>query len=438
MPLFKSHCNNLKTVMRGLFYAVLVLSSAWAQDRMYVVQGLDESLGEINLNNDQVRQHVLDLGYGCNDIILAGNRLYVTNSLLNSVQEIDPATNTTLRNIPVVGGVNPYACALLNPDTLVVSNWVSNNLALIRLSDGATVGTVPTGIGPEGIVVNGDHVLVCITRYLPNGTFGPGLVMVYDRSTMAFIDSISVGTNPQSAIADSWNRLHVACTGDYSSHPGQIDIINLETLRKDTVLAIGGSPAAISFGGDRAFVAAGGWAGHGDVLSYRLAGLAIVNDGAHPLATGLGATDVEGRADGTFLVSCFSEATVEHRSATGQLLHSYPLSTGPGQMVFVPGANAASPSPETVPANAELLEAFPNPFNGGTNFRFGTSSRSVSYLTIYNEIGQLVDQVSVPPLTEQMAWSPRGNTKSAVSSGIYYVRWTVNGRQIPYRLIYLR
>ena len=36
-------------------------------DRLYVVQGNDESLGEINLTTGAVTQHVLSLGLWCND-----------------------------------------------------------------------------------------------------------------------------------------------------------------------------------------------------------------------------------------------------------------------------------------------------------------------------------------------------------------------------------
>jgi YVTN family beta-propeller protein len=417
---------------------VFLCCPVFAQERLYIVQGLDESLGKIELSNGNVNQHVLDLGYGCNDILLANNKLYVTNSLLNTVQEIDPVTNTTLRDIPVTGCQNPYSSALLNPDTLVVTNWVSNNVALIRLSDGTVVGTIPVGLGPEGILMHDSRVFVCLTRYLSFGDYGPGVVMVYDRTSLALIDSIRVGTDPQSMAVDDQNRLHVVCTGNYGNIPGSISVVDLETLVIDTTLSIGGTPTAVSFGGGYAFIAAGGWAGHGEVLRYRLSDLDIVNDQAHALPTGLGATDVEARTDGSFYVSCFSDATIEHRSATGQLLQSFPVSTGPGQMVLFSEANAVPGDEKPLPSQTDLIEAFPNPFNSAVTFSLATISHEMTNINIYNSIGQMVDQLVIAPGRTSIVWSPRPGGKSSASSGTYYAVWGVSGQNFVKKVVYLK
>lgn len=83
-------------------------------------------------------------------------------------------------------------------------------------------------------------------------------------------------------------------------------------------------------------MAAGGWGERGEVYRYRLSDLTLLNDAANPLTTGPGATDVEAQPDGSFLVSCFMANTVEQHAADGALLASYPMSSGPGQMVLTP------------------------------------------------------------------------------------------------------
>ncbi len=253
---------------------------------------------------------------------------------------------------------------LLNADTLAVSCWITNNVLLLRISDGAVVGDIPVGVAPEGMLVYDSKLFVCLTRYLSFGVFGPGAVMVYDRTTLTLLDSLQVGINPQSVAVDDAGRLHVVCTSDYSGAGGSIHIFNAATLARDTVLATGGSPAAVSFGGGYAVVAAGGWGEQGIVFRYRLTDLALLNDATNPIATDTGATDVEAQADGSFFVSCFAANQVEQRTADGALIATYPMSVGPGQMVMVSAPNSVPAARGNLPMDARIAEAYPNPFNG--------------------------------------------------------------------------
>lgn len=408
-----------------------------AQERLYVVQVSDESLGEINLANGQVDTHVLSLGHLCNDIVAHGSHLYVTNSGLNTVQEIDAVTNTTLREIPVTGGANPYSLAFINDDTLAVTNWLSNNVVLLRLSDGAQVGTIPVGLGPEGILVHDSRLFVCLTRYQTSG-YGPGVVMVYDRSTLRLLDSIRVGTNPQSAQVDDRNRLHVVCTGNYADVPGQIHVVNLETLHTDTVLAVGGTPGNVSFGGGTAFVAAGGWGGPGAVFRYRLDDLSILNSSANPIPVGEGATDVEAQPDTTFFVSCFAANQVEHRMRDGSRIDVFPMSTGPGQMVLFGAPDEARPIIGPVPRQFALTEAFPNPFNSAVRLKLSTTMPANSYILIYNELGRQIAKVLVPAGANEILWAPQSSSRSYITSGIYYAIWEQADPKTVQKLVYLK
>lgn len=206
--------------MLRILCVLFLTVAAFAQQTLYVVQALDESLGRVELPAGTVNDHVLDLGYGCNDIMTTGSRLYVTNSLLNTVQEIDIASGQTLRDMPTTGGTNPYSVVALNADTLAVSCWVTNNLLLLRLTDGAVVGNIPVGVAPQGLLAYEAKLYVCLTRYLSPGVFGAGAVMVYDRATLELLDSLQVGINPQSITADGQGRLHVVCTNAYGGAGG--------------------------------------------------------------------------------------------------------------------------------------------------------------------------------------------------------------------------
>lgn len=410
----------------------------FAQERLYVVQATDESLGEVNLVTGAVNTHVLQLGYLCNDIVVHGTRLYVTISGLNTVQEIDAMTNTTLREIPVIGGVNPYSAAFINADTLAVTNWISNNVVLLRLSDGTSVGNIAVGLRPEGILTVGDRFYVCLTRYQSGGGYGPGVVVVYDRHSLQLVDSIRVGTNPQYAAVDDRNRLHVVCTGDYANVGGQIVVVNLNTMHTDTVLAVGGTPLNVSFGGRNAFVTAGGWGDSGFVFRYRLDDLAILNDAAHPIRVGPGATDIEVRPDTSFYVSCFSLNQIEHRSADGHLITAYPISTGPGQMVLYGSPDEAAPHLRHIPRQRELAEAYPNPFNTAVRLRLSAAVPVSSSILIYNALGELVKEVEVAAGSSEVLWSPQSSSRSYITSGIYYAVWEQADWKTVHKLVYLR
>jgi hypothetical protein len=300
---------------------------------LYIVQGIDESLAHINLETSAVDPQAVPLGSIPNDIISRHGLLYVTNSGFNTIQEIDPDSLSTIREIEVPEGIYIWSMAFLNDDSLAITGSVSQNLIVLRLSDEQVVADIEAGVGPQGIIVHGNRIFVTVTAFNGSG-FDPGAVFVYDRNTLQRTDSLHVGINPQNAAIDNQGRLHVVCTGNYADVAGSIHIINTTTLETEDSLGIGGTPTNVSFSDDYAFVAAGGWDTQGYVYRYDLNTLAILNDSSNPIATGIGAFDVEARENGEFFVSCFDADVVELRSADGTLLDSYPVSDGPGQMVI--------------------------------------------------------------------------------------------------------
>jgi hypothetical protein len=294
------------------------------------------------------------------------------------------------------------------------------------------------GVGPEGMLALDTRLFVCLTRYLSPGEFGPGAVMVYDRVTLTLLDSLQVGINPQSIAVDAANRLHVVCTNSYGDAAGSIHIFDATTLVRDTILATGGSPAEVSFGGGYAFVAAGGWGEQGEVYRYRLSDLAMVNDAVNPIYTGSGATDIEVPPDGSFYVSCSLADQVEHRTAEGTLLEIFPMSLGPGQMVLTPPPSAARPPRVILPQDARIAEAYPNPFNSAVRLVLSGSRRTFSYINIYNVLGMKVGTVGVPAGVDKIVWNPALNHGISVPSGTYWAVWEGGGGENGVKLLYLK
>jgi YVTN family beta-propeller protein len=400
-------------VIRILLF-LLWSSVIFAQDRLYVVQTNDESLGQINLANGQVTSHVLDLGVWGNDVVLHGTHLFVANSGDNTIQEIDATTNTTLRAIPLAGGISPWSLAFLNDDTIAVTCWQSRNVLLLRYSDGATIDTLALPSGPEGLMVQGERLLVCETGVdFPN--YLPGYLRVYDRHSLVPLDSIEVGVNAQYVSADDLGRLHVICTGDYGSVAGTIYVLDGTTLSLDTVLAIGGTPNTVSFGGGFAYVAAGGFGDAGYVYRYELSSLTMLNGSSNPITTAPGATDIEATSDGTFFVSCLQTDEVRRHSATGAWLETYPMADGPSYMVLYPAPSSADGRGSRVPRAIQLVYAYPNPFNGTVTFGLAAPARQSGELRIVNELGQDVTRLPVRAGDSEVPWYGGEN-----ASGSYF------------------
>ena len=407
-----------------------------AGEHLYVVQYNGESLGRIDLTSGFVNNQVLELGYGCNEIVVLGTRLYITNSFINTVQEIDAENQITLRDLPMTGGNNPYSLTALNNDTLAVTHFLSNNILLLRLSDGQIIGNIPVGSGPEGILAFEDRFYVCVTGYSPQG-YAPGKVLVYNRYSMALLDSLSVGINPQFAAIDSQNRLHVVCTGNYVDVAGQVYIFNLNTHNNPAILSVGGTPSTISFSEEFAFLAAGGWGGSGKIYRYRLSDLAILNSDINPITTELGAYDAVAVSDGTFYVSCAERDVVEHRTADGSLISTFLVGDGPGFMTYYETPSNTPIVQDWIPSESKM-EAFPNPFNSVVFLRFEQSQKVQSNIKIYNNIGQQVDELKTDFGNSVLAWNPSLSSINHLSTGTYFAVLAGSNDLKPLRLVYIK
>ena len=402
-------------------FILLCMQGISASERLYVVQSLDESLGQVDLVTGTVDNHVLSLCYLPNDLIIHEDKLYVVNTGCNTLQEIDIESNSTLREISLTGGANPWSVAALNHDTLAVSCSQSNNIILISLASGSVVGSIPVGLGPQGMLVHDSLFYICLTR-LNWPAYGQGVVMVYNRKTLQLSDSIVVGTNPQTLAMDNFGRLHIVCTGNYAEIAGSIYVVNPSNLSQSTILPVGGTPATISFGGEYAFVAAGGWQGAGFVHRYRLSDLDVLNDSRNPIQTGEGAFDVEAEESGSFFVSCFSENSVQHFSADGELIQNYEISVGPGFMVLYKENNSSASGHEllsNIPEGITILSAYPNPFNGTVQLSVQNSSSQDFIINIYNMLGQKVDHIFVQARNTEVLWNPLNLHGTSLSSGTY-------------------
>jgi hypothetical protein len=89
--------------------------------------------------------------------------------------------------------------------------------------------------------------------------------------------------------------------------------------------------------------------------------------------------------------------------------------------------------PALLPTVATLGPAYPNPFNSSTNLSYALPTVRNARLTVYDVLGRMVDNQSIPTGTHTLQWSP------ALASGVYFarIRWD-GGQTQPVKLLLLR
>jgi DNA-binding beta-propeller fold protein YncE len=144
----------------------------------------------------------ISVGFAPSDVLFnaAGTRAYVTNQWSQSVSEIDPASDTELRRIPIPA--DAYVVALAPGDSILYVSANSGRVYVIRLATGAIIDSLPTGIS---------HALTVRDTLLYVGLPLDGRVDVYDRRTRAVVHSFATGGRPAGmAFSPSGDEAYVA------------------------------------------------------------------------------------------------------------------------------------------------------------------------------------------------------------------------------------
>jgi len=309
---------------------------------LYVVNGLAETLSKINLETDQVFNHIVTLGIVPNQVVVKGKKAYVVNSVSSNIQRIDLTADTTLGYIFLGAGRNPWNIALADTQIAYVSNFSANSISKVDVLNDTVLDEFPIGQSPEGLAFYKGKLYVCNTGFNPNDfSYGQGVVAVYDPVQDSVVAVINVGKNPQYIKPDFRGRLQVICTGDYMANFGQAYIINPSAYSVIDSLDLGGTPGqfGISWPG-LALIAAGGYSTNGYVYSYLTSADSVLHDESNPILVNLGASDVATDKSGSVYVACFNASTVDKIETNGTPLASYQVGDGPGSLsIYDPRPN---------------------------------------------------------------------------------------------------
>lgn len=405
----------------------------------YVVNALGENLSMINLETHSVNPNAAALGLYPNQVAIRGEKAYLVISGLNEIRALDLATFATLQTFDTGAGSNPWEIEFINDELAAVSLLFTNQVIFLNLQSGQAVQTVTVGNGPEGLLYSDGYLYVANSGFNGSG-FDPGTVSVIDVSDYSQ-NTISVGINPQSLDKDSQGNIVAACSGDYVSVGGQMDVIDPLSLQVIHSVPAGAVITAVAVSPeDRAYLATSGFG----VLVYNLAGQFFERDVANPLPGGPGmAFDRQGRA---YIVD-FAADSVYVYSPAHQRLNGYLVGNGPLSIdLYDPAPNAIGQPGDPVIGSFILRQNYPNPFNPATAISYqlspmGQAAISQVDLLIYNLRGQKVRtlvQTQQPAGRYEVKWDGRDDGGRPVPSGVYFYRLRAGGQAETRRMQLIR
>ena len=96
---------------------------------------------------------------------------------------------------------------------------------------------------------------------------------------------------------------------------------------------------------------------------------------------------------------------------------------------------------ESVPDQFQLVECYPNPFNGKLNIRYHINTVSNIYATIYDLSGKVIKSFESEPKypgQHQLIWDTKNNNGDAVATGLYFISLSSKNRTTNKKVLYLK
>ena len=136
-----------------------------------------------------------------------GNHIYF---VVNNSDKIVVADANTLVYKAEISGLNqPRYFKSVSATKAYVSNWGTNSISILDLTNNSVTGSIQLGNGPDKMVFDGSFLYVA-----NSGGFGvDSTVMVIDVVNDLVVDTLLTGYNPNSLAIDASNKLWVLCGG---------------------------------------------------------------------------------------------------------------------------------------------------------------------------------------------------------------------------------
>ncbi len=164
-----------------------------------------------NGSEDLLNDHFSDINsYPLGDVAqsmhIHGERGYI---VVNNSQKVEVVNRNNCTSIATITGFSGPRYLVAIGSKGYVSDWFDNNVKIIDLGTNSISGSIPTGSGPEQMVLIDSLLFVANV----GGWGNDSTVTVINTNTDAVISSIAVGLNPNSMAVDNNGILYVLCGG---------------------------------------------------------------------------------------------------------------------------------------------------------------------------------------------------------------------------------
>lgn len=401
--------NRCRTATIAFLSLAFMSALIWLNaETLYVVNSQSRTLSRIDTSTDQVNNSFATLGNVPNKIFVDPDIIWAVNSGDNSIQKISASSGTTLGNIFIGNGVNPWD-AIRHQDHLYVTGLFTGKVYKIDIFSGTVVGNINVGTAPEALLVIGDKLYISNAGNYSQNYLGSS-VGVVDLASFSLIKTIPVSANPQ-YLASYNGMLHVSCTGNWTDIGGAVCVIDPVNDELIQTIPLGGTPGRIWIHNDNTAYAAdsnGQYLFRYNPLTYE-----ILNSATNPLPNGGSEITGNGSMIAVLAPNWSGNGSLKILHPNLSLWKQYTVALMPTDLKMGVSATSTSDAVESVPT----INIWPNPVRFGSRISISSSAPIWGELGIYNLKGQ------------RLAYLP-GAGKSSLSMdidlpcGIYFYRLT--------------
>jgi len=465
----------------SLALTILLAAAAGAESGLFVATTSADfgtgSAAYLPADADEPRVNLLnihsDAGVGYYDgMVYVVNRLGQDNIL---VLDLDPAEPITpFFQFSVGNGTNPQEIEFVSAEKAYVSLNETDYVLIVNPQDGSELGRIDLsgfadadGLSePAQMALVGDRLFVGIQRLDRDNFWNPAgqsYLAVIDTQTDALIDvdpatdgvqGIELASTNPGDILVLGDQLVIAEVGGYVELEGGIELIDANSFSSQGLViteeALGGQIGEITMvSATRGYATSSAWPTY-DILPFDLSNGAV----GEKLSGNSGGYIPSMEADGERLIVA-DRGTAEDLDAAGLLIFDAtsgtlvagPISTGlPPNSIAVMSDDkiitAVLEEAAAVPQAARLMNAFPNPFNAGTQIPFAVEGgQGQVSLVVYDMLGRqirsLVDGL-MPIGSHAVIWDGLDDTGAVVGNGAYLVELRTGALRATGKLMLLK
>lgn len=268
--------------------------------RILVANSLGETLSQYIYKDGAyiVQNDIVSTGQAPSQIRVRDNKVYVVNSLSNSILVLDLMTMNVILEASVGTGKSPFNMDFINDNEILVTNFMADDCVRLNINpdfQGNRVvseislpvglpkdfGVASTNARPQAVFVAGNRAYVTMAN-LNTATWetgGPGMIAIIDLLTNQVTSAIqTTGRNTVGLCHDPYNptNLYVISAGDNSFNPttyeiewsmnGRIDRFDLTGQGITNSKDINGAPFEMVIGTNRVGYISDG--SHGRIHMY--------------------------------------------------------------------------------------------------------------------------------------------------------------------------